>query len=201
MNILFIIGIIAIYVYGLYVLTRAKLEFWRYLYSSMGIFVILLVLLKDVLTMPLAQCISALAGVIGNVTDTFVSYLKYGIIFINTSTGSMSLQIDFECSGIIELLAFLSLLLFFRVYSVYERIIVSILGTVYIIICNALRITLICEVVHFFGTDAYFVAHAFIGRIFFYILTVILYFYVFTKPHIIHMKVGAFSYGDNKPST
>ena len=150
--------------------------------------------------MPLAQCVAAMAGVIGNITDTFAAYLKYGIIFISTSTGSMTLQIDFECSGIIEIMAFLSLLLFFRVYTRYERIIVGILGTAYIMICNALRISLICEAVHFFGTDAYFVSHTFIGRIFFYVLTVILYFYVFTKPHIIHMKVGNFSYGDNKPS-
>ena len=98
------------------------------------------------------------------------------------------------------MLAYLSLLVFFRVYSVYERIVIGVLGTVYIMVCNALRITLICEAVHIWGIEAYYVSHTFIGRIFFYIFTIILYFYIFTKPQIVQMKVGNFAYGNNKPS-
>lgn len=200
MNPIFIIVVIGLWLYLMYVLTRAKLEFWRYMCGSMGLFVILLVSLRDLLTMPLARCVAAMAGIIGNLTDTFAVYFKYGILFITTQAGSMTLQIDLECSGLIEILAFLSLLVFFRVYSIPERIIVGVLGVAYILVSNALRITLICEIVHFFGTTGYFVAHTFIGRIFFYVLTVMLYFYVFTKSHIIQMKVGNFSYGNNKPS-
>lgn len=200
MNPIFALIIVAVWLYILHVLSRAKLEFWRYLWGAMGLFVIMMVMLQSTLTMPLARCVAAMAGVVGNLTNTFVSYFKYGIIFIYTEVGSMTLQIDFECSGIIEIMAFLSLLIFFRVYTVYERIVVGILGTAYIMICNALRIVLICEAVHFWGVSAYFVAHTFVGRIFFYGLTVLLYFYVFTKPQIIHMKVGNFTYGHNKPS-
>lgn len=200
MSPIFIVIVIALWLYCLKALSRAKLEFWRYLCGAMGSFVIMMITLQEVLTMPLARCVAAMAGLVGNVTDTFAAYLKYGIIFITTATGSMTLQIDLECSGIIEIMAFISLLAFFRVYSVSERIIVGVLGTAYIMICNALRITLICEAVHFMGTDAYFISHTFIGRIFFYALTVILYFYVFTKPHIVRMKVGNFSYDNNGPS-
>ncbi len=200
MNIIFICVIVALWLYILNVLSRAKLEFWRYMVGSMGLFIILMITLRVSLTMPLARVVAAMAGMIGELTDTFVSYFKYGIIFIATEAGSMTLQIDMECSGVIEIMAFLALLIFFRVYTVYERIIVGVLGTAYIMVCNALRITLICEAIHFFGMDAYFVAHTFLGRIFFYVLTVLLYFYVFTKPHIIKMKVGNFSYGNNKPS-
>lgn len=192
--------IVAVWLYLLNVLSRAKLEFWRYLCGSMGLFILMMVFVRPLLTMPLARCVAALAGIIGNLTNTFTAYFKYGIIFIITEAGSMTLQIDFECSGIIEIMAFLALLVFFRVYTVYERIVVGVLGTAYIMICNALRITLICEAVHFFGTSAYFVAHTFIGRIFFYAMTVILYFYVFTRSHIIQMKVGNFTYGNNKPT-
>ncbi|MBE5965145.1 MAG: exosortase family protein XrtG [Lachnospira sp.] len=200
MNPIFVIVVVALWLYILSVLNRAKLEFWRYICGAMGMFVIMLVTLDDILTKPLAQCVAAMAGIVGNITDTFVAYLKYGIIFINTQTGSMSLQIDMECSGIIEILAFVSLLVFFRVYSVHERIVVGVIGVSYILVCNALRIILICETIHFCGTDAYFIAHTFVGRIFFYVLTVVLYFYVFTKSHIIRMKVGKFSYDNNKPS-
>lgn len=200
MNWIFIAVLIIVWLYVLNVLTRAKMEFWRYMVGSMGLFIIMMVTLRTILTLPLARVVAAMAGLFGELTNTFVTYFKYGIIFILTEAGSMTLQIDMECSGIIEIMAFLSLLVFFRVYTVYERIVVGVIGTAYIMVCNAMRIVLICEAVHFFGTSAYFVAHTFIGRIFFYGLTVVLYFYVFTKSHIVQMKVGNFSYGNNKPS-
>lgn len=197
MNWIFVAVVIIAWIYILNVLDRAKLEFWRYMAGSMGLFIILMITLKEYITLPLARCVAAMAGIIGDLTNTFVAYFKYGIIFIETEAGSMTLQIDMECSGVIEIIAFLSLLIFFRVYNRYERIIVGVLGTAYVMVCNALRIALICEAVHFLGTDAYFIAHTFVGRIFFYAMTVILYFYVFTKSHIIKMKVGNFSYGNN----
>ena len=106
--------------------------------------------------------------------------------------------IDFECSGILEIMAFLALLAFFRAYSVYERVFVGILGTCYIILANALRIVIICVIIHIFGVSAYHVAHTFVGRIVFYALSVLLYFWVFTKTQIIRQKVGGFTYGTGK---
>lgn len=70
-----------------------------------------------------------------------------------------------------------------------------------IMLCNALRIVMICMSVYFWGMGAYYVVHTFIGRIFFYVLSVYLYFYVFTKPQVIKMKVGSFSYGNNKTNS
>ena len=138
-----------------------------------------------------------MAGFVGNISHTFTSYFKYGIIFIETVTGAITLQIDFECSGIVEIMAFVSLLLFFDVYTKYEKILVGILGFAYIMLANAFRIIIICEIVHFGGTSAYYVAHTFIGRIFFYVLSVLLYFYVFTKPQVVKMKVGDFKYDNH----
>lgn len=94
-------------------------------------------------------------------------------------------------------MAFLSLLVFFRVYSVPERVIVGIMGVWYIMLANALRIIIICEMIHFIGIDVYYMAHTIVGRLVFYALSVLLYFYVFTKPQIIRMKIGRFSYGNH----
>ena len=104
---------------------------------------------------------------------------------MESAKDSITLKIDFECSGIIEITAFLSLLIFFNVYSRYEKVIIGCIGTVYIIVANALRIILICLIIHFKGVDYYYISHALIGRIFFYILSIILYFYVFTKAQIV----------------
>ena len=68
------------------------------------------------------------------------------------------------------------------------------MGFAYIMVCNALRIAIICLSVHLLGMDAYYVMHTFVGRIVFYLFSVWLYFYVFTKPQVVQMKVGHFSY-------
>ena len=63
------------------VLTRAKLYAWKFMWGSFGLFLIMMITIRPVLTMPLARCVSALAGVVGSVTGAFTSYFKYGIIF------------------------------------------------------------------------------------------------------------------------
>jgi exosortase family protein XrtG len=187
--------IVAAWLYLLWVLTRTKLYFWKFLVGSLGLFIFLMVLVQPILSQPLARCVAALAGLFGRLNGAYTAYFKYGILYVGTSTGSMTLKIDFECSGIIEIMAFLCLLIFFRVYRLHEKLVVGVLGTASLILANALRITIICLTLHYFGTDAYYIAHTLIGRIFFYVLTVFLYFYVFTRPQVIQTKVGSFSYG------
>ena len=195
----YLIGIIAVFVwlYLLHVTDRAKLPFWHYILGALGLFLLMMCYVRPVLTEPLARAVAALAGLVGKITGTFSPFFKYGILFVQSDVGAITLQIDFECSGIIEIMAFLALLVFFRVYTVAERVIVSICGILYIMLANALRIILICEMIHFGGLDLYYMSHAVVGRLVFYVLSVLLYFYVFTKPQIVRMRLGKFSYGDH----
>ena len=195
----YLIGIIAVcvWLYLLHVTDRAKLPFWHYILGAMGLFLLMMFYVRPVLTEPLARAVAALAGLVGKITGTFSPFFKYGILFVQSDVGAITLQIDFECSGIIEIMAFLALLVFFRVYTVAERVIVSICGILYIMLANALRIILICEMIHFGGLDLYYMSHAVVGRLVFYVLSVVLYFYVFTKPQIVRMRLGKFSYGDH----
>ena len=195
----YLIGIIAVFVwlYLLHVTDRAKLPFWHYILGAMGLFLLMMFYVRPVLTEPLARAVAALAGLVGKITGTFSPFFKYGILFVQSDVGAITLQIEFECSGIIEIMAFLALLVFFRVYTVAERVIVSICGILYIMLANALRIILICEMIHFGGLDLYYMSHAVVGRLVFYVLSVLLYFYVFTKPQIVRMRLGKFSYGDH----
>ncbi len=197
-KILFGIALIVAWVYVLNVLRRTKLQFWLYLIGAGGTFLLLMILVRPWLTMPLARVVASLAGVVGSLTNTFGVFYKYGVLFVNSDNGAITLMIDMECSGIIEISAFLSMLAFFRVYDVPERVLVGILGTIYTLLANALRITIICLTVYFHGMEAYYISHTFIGRIVFYILQVFLYFYVFTKPQIVRMQVGSFSYGKDE---
>ncbi len=198
MSYVLICVVTVIWLYFLHAFRKAEMYFWHFLVGSLGMFVILITTMQPVLTMPLARSVSALAGMVGDLTQSFTAYFKYGVIYVPTAASSITLQVDFECSGLIEILAFLSLLAFFNVYSVTEKIMVGIGGFCYIMLCNTLRIVLICLCVHFFGVGAYPVMHAFVGRVVFYILSIILYFYVFTKPQILRMTVGKVTYGYHK---
>jgi len=185
---------VAIWIGLLEILRRAGLKFWRYLAGSCGAFLILMIIVRPFITVPLARLVTALAGIVGKVTGVFQAYFRYGVIFIDSAKGAITVNIDLECSGVIEISAFISLLLFFSVYHIPERIYIGIIGTLYTLVTNALRIVIICFVIHFFGTDYYYFAHTFVGRIVFYILQVILYFYVFTRPQIKRTKTGGFEY-------
>ncbi len=191
-----LIGLL-IWLFILHILNKSKLNFWHFLIGSVGAFILMLVFLEPVLTQPLARIVALLASLPGKIADMYSAHYKYGVIFVESSVGAISLKIDFECSGIIEIIAYLSLLIFYRVYTVYERFCVGILGVIAIVLANALRITVICLMIYFGGIDTYFIAHTYIGRLVFYALSVVIYFYVFTKPQIIKQKVGSFRYDNH----
>ncbi|NCB42717.1 MAG: exosortase family protein XrtG [Clostridia bacterium] len=191
----FIVVIAAfIWLYMLTVFKRAKLSFWLFLTGSVGFFILYIIFLYPVLTFPLQKGVAAGAGFLGNLTGMYSSNFQYGILFIDTAEGSLSLYIDYECSGIIEIGAFTSLLLFFPVYDSFEKLVVSVIGISVIFAANVLRIFIICFFIYTFGGNIYFYAHTIIGRLFFYACTIALYFYVFTKSQIIRQKIGRFDY-------
>ena len=196
----YVVGFIGllIWLFILHILNKSKLNFWHFLVGSAGAFILMLVFLQPFLTQPLARIVALLSSLPGKAAGIYSSHYKYGVIFVESAVGAISLRIDFECSGIIEIIAYLSLLMFYRVYTVYERVYVGVLGVIAMVLSNALRITVICLMIYFGGIDTYYVAHTFVGRFVFYGLSVMIYFYVFTKPQIIKQKVGSFRYDSDK---
>lgn len=190
------LGIIfaVVWLFLLRVMQRAELKAWKFIWGSCGLFILMMLFVRPHFTEPLAKIVASIAGIFGNLTGMYSSFFKYGVIFVESAAGSISLQIDFECSGILEIMAFVSLLLFYEVYTIYERILIGLVGTAYIILANALRICIICVIIYYNGVSSYSFAHTIVGRIVFYGLSVILYFIVFTRGHIRRQKVGNFTY-------
>jgi exosortase family protein XrtG len=189
-----VILLLIVWVYVLYTMKRADVGMWYFLFGSVGFFVFAMILVEPVVVAPLQKAVSAVSGMLGELTGVYDSYFQQGILFVQNGGESLSLYIDFECSGVIELLAFFALLWFFPVYVVHEKLVISVIGAFVIYIANVLRIFFICLLIYLFGNDIYFFAHTIFARIFFYACSVLLYFYVFTKPQIVRQKVGAFHY-------
>ena len=89
MKIVLAVLAIALWIGLLEILRRAGLKFWRYLAGSCGAFLILMILVRPVVTVPLARLVTALAGIIGKVTGVFQAYFRYGVIFIESAKGQM----------------------------------------------------------------------------------------------------------------
>ena len=109
MNMFFVI-VLVLWIYILTVLKRGKLDFWYFITGSIGLFVFMLIKIEPVVLAPLQKSVSAVAGMFGDMTGIYEGYFNKNIVFISTGDANLSMYIDYECSGIVEMLAFLSLL-------------------------------------------------------------------------------------------
>lgn len=185
-----------VFIYILSVLRRGKLDFWHFLIGSAGMFMLFIIFIRPILTAPLIRAVTMVSGGIGKVLHLFEGYPEYALLFIKNKSGAISLIVDYECAGIIEMAAFFSLLMFFPVYLRMEKVLVGIFGGLYLFFANVIRLVVICVTIAIFGNEAYFLVHTIIGRIIFYGLSMLLYYMVFTKAQIIRQKVGSFRYED-----
>ena len=186
-----------VWIYLLSVFTRGKLYFYQFIWGSVGLFVFMMMWIQPVAIRPLTSLVCSAAGVAGRMTGFYESYSEYSMLFVQHGSEAISLCIDYECSGIIEMMAYVSMLAFFRVYDWMQHIILSVLGCMMIFFANIIRLFVICTTIYYFGNDAYYIAHTIVGRIIFYALSVILYYYIFTKSQIIKQKIGGFHYAKN----
>ena len=189
-----LLGFFVIWVYLLTVFKRKKLNFFFFLVGSIGMFLLLFFSLQPVLTPYLSRFVCWIAGLVGNLFGIFKAYTSYSILFIENQNGPVSLYVDFECAGLIEMLVFISLITFFDVYTVKQKILVSLEGIAWIMFANVVRLFSICCIIHFFGNESYYLAHTIVGRLVFYGMTIWFYFHTFTKAQILRQKVGEFDY-------
>ena len=75
MNPIIVIAIIIIWLYILSVTKRAKLHAWSFMWGSLGLFVIMMMTVQPLLTMPLARCVAAMAGIVGGYNRCIYSIL------------------------------------------------------------------------------------------------------------------------------
>lgn len=194
---LFTVVCFVVWIYILAALYRSRLNFFQFLWGSVGTFIFLMMWVQPVVIMPLSRLVTSVTGLVGSWTGMFEVNYAYSFIFINYSGESISLYIDYECSGIVEMMAFVSMLLFYQVYNVGQRIAISGAGCVFILFANVVRLLVICTMTYFGGSDIYYIAHTIVGRIVFYVLSIGLYYYVFTHSQIIRQKIGGVRYAEH----
>lgn len=179
MRILLFIAII-VWLYGLSVFRRAKIPAAHFIFGSIGLFIIFLLLSQPYWVWLFTHLVAEGVSVFSQITQMSEVYSKYALVFIISKTSTVSMIIDYECSGIIETSAFIALTVFYPIYTRKQRFFLSLKGMLWIYCVNVLRLILVIVLVHFYGSDFYFVAHTIIGRLFFYVLVILLYYQTFT---------------------
>ena len=180
MSIYLLIGT-AIWLYVLSVLKRARLSAFYFIAGSAGLFLVLMSLADPywvwLFTHAVIHGVNLIAGdILGWVQIT----MRTGMVYINNPTNVVQMSIDFECSGIIESMALIALISFCPTYARKEKVFYGVFGMVYIYLANVIRLLTVIAIVHFGGGSTYYIAHAIIGRLVFYVLVIALYYNVFT---------------------
>ena len=178
LNGLIIIGII-LWLYLLSVLNRANLIGFHFWVGSVGLFAIMAFISRAYFVWFLSACITQVTGWWGTLTGLYSSSYINNLISIHNSHGLIMLFVDYECSGIIETLAYLSLLWFYPMYQKMEKIRLTFIGIAWIFMANVFRLSLISTIIYYAGSGAFFWVHSILGRIIFYVLVIILYYNVF----------------------
>lgn len=171
---------LGVWLYGLSVCKRASLPTYYFIWGSVGLFFLMFFLSRPYLIWLMVQGVVAGVGVIVDPLELAQTAANYGLILIDTTSGALSLAIDYECSGVIETIAFWSLLIFYPVYRLRATVFLGILGFGFIYLANVARLVLIVILVHYFGNSIFFFAHTILGRLFFYAFVVYFYYRVFT---------------------
>ena len=103
--------LVIIWIYALSICKRSNLIYYNFFIGSIGLFILLLWFLKPRLTIYLARFVTILAGIIGRIFSTYEVYPYYGMLFIESKMGAISLYVDYECAGLVEIIVFISLYL------------------------------------------------------------------------------------------
>lgn len=171
---------LVVWLYGLSICKRAALPTYYFIWGSVGLFFLLFFLSRPYLIWLMVQTVVTGVGLIVGPLHLAQTAAGYGLILIDTANGALSLAIDYECSGVIETIAFWSLLIFYPIYRLKATVFLGLVGLFFIYFANVARLVLIVILVHYFGSPIFFFAHTILGRLFFYALVVYFYYRVFT---------------------
>lgn len=180
-----ILGII-IWLYGLSVLKRGRLSGFYFWWGSIGLFIISAFICRPYFVWLIADLLTNILGFFAKLTHWLTVYPVSNYLLISDGKNSVQLLVDYECSGVIEFLAYVSLVTFYPLYDRQARITAGVFGGLWIFAANIIRLLFIAVVVKFCGIRALFWAHSVFGRLLFYMLVIILYYNVFTRPQMIN---------------
>jgi exosortase family protein XrtG len=103
---------------------------------------------------------------------------------IPNHTGWAVFDIGLECSAILEMAAIVGLTAFYPAFRPLKRAAFGLTGLAATYVINILRVLIIVATISAFGTQWVFLSHAVVGRVFFFTATIVLYWFLMTRPTV-----------------
>ena len=183
------------WILSLFLFSKYKMHFFKFIIGAVGSFYFLMFIGQATLQQVLQYAVTYLSGILGNLFKLYQAYPDYSMITVYFRFEAISFFVDYECSGIIEMLVFICLLIFYPIYSAKEKVKLMFVGVIYIFIANVIRVFVICLILKVFGPKLLFFSHTIFARLLFFYMMIVIYYHVFTRPHILRQKVGNLSHG------
>jgi exosortase family protein XrtG len=117
------------------------------------------------------------------------------VMVVVQNIGWTVLQVGVESSGFLELSVLTSLLLFYPGWSWRRRALAVLLGDSASWMANIIRMLIIVVMLNRLGKDALVLAHVYVGKIVFFLLAVIIFWYLITFLTLRDLRQGRFSPG------
>ena len=112
------------------------------------------------------------------------SYAQGINLMIPVQEGWAVLICTLECSALMEISVFFSLLLFYFKFSPARKFFSLVLGVGITYFANIIRLFSISVITNNFGEDYVFLAHTVVGRLIFFGFVLLIYWYLVTRPTI-----------------
>lgn len=179
-----------LWIFALILFKNIGMNFFKFLTGSIGIFTISMMFFLPYVEKNLNMLISSTLNIIGNSTSYFQVFKDNSIVSIDTKKGIVSMLINYECSGVIEMFVFTSLALFFPFGGNIRRILLTAVGNIFIYIANIIRVLFIVLITKTFGASMFYIAHTLLARLLFFGFMIVLYYFVFTSTQLRYQKIG-----------
>ncbi len=113
-----------------------------------------------------------------------VSFLPPSGLAIENHVGWGVFDVGIECSALLEMAAFAGLVGFYPGFSAVRKAYLVLAGVMATYVINIFRILIIVNMIAELGTGYVFVAHAVVGRLFFFTGVVVVYWVLVTMPTV-----------------
>lgn len=195
MSPILLIPVAIIWLLGVIFFRRFRIWILYYLVGTLGLAYILVALITNVFNFELvfahsvALVVHDLLNFVAIPTEIFQHAPGTLLVLVVTQkVGWTVLQIGVESSGMLEISVLISLVTFYPIWSWRKKMVLAVMGVAFTWLANVARMVIIVLMLHFFGKEALVLAHTFIGKAFFFIVTIVIYWFLMTTSSLAEIK-------------
>lgn len=185
---LFIISMI-IWIFFIKMFHDLKMTAFKFYFGSIGLFFILLFFFRSYLEHGFKILLYYSLLFLSNITHLFYLNTLSNVV-INVNNLTFSINFSLQASTFISMTVFTSLICFFPLLYFKKRIYLFFLGNILIFLINILKSFTVILLIKLFSAYSLVMDFDVIGKLIFFALIIILYYFIFTKAQIKNQKVG-----------